>query len=103
MIFQVDLVQFCGIPYRKNSGPNQPERVKLLMCSYSFWKSGSFSGRISIDPTAREDVTLVPVPRECIGYVMGDKSGCSDTKHQTAAGWNSSHFTTKDGPGFFGL
>ena len=26
VIFQVDLVQFCGIPYHKNSGPNQPER-----------------------------------------------------------------------------
>lgn len=34
---------------------------------------GNKQGRISIDPTAREDVTLVPVPRECIGYVMGDK------------------------------
>lgn len=31
------------------------------------------SGRISIDPSSREDVTLVPVPRDCIGYVMGDK------------------------------
>ena len=52
----------------------QPKRLKSRL-----------SGRISIDPTAREDVTLVPVPRECIGYVMGDKSGCSDTKHQTTA------------------
>lgn len=34
---------------------------------------GNKQGRISIDPTAREDVTLVPVPRDCIGYVMGDK------------------------------
>lgn len=31
------------------------------------------TGRISIDPTARDDVTLVPVPKDCIGYVMGDK------------------------------
>lgn len=34
---------------------------------------GNKTGRISIDATSREDVTLVPVPRECIGYVMGDK------------------------------
>jgi len=31
------------------------------------------TGRISIDPGTRDDVTLVPVPKECIGYVMGDK------------------------------
>jgi len=31
------------------------------------------TGRISIDPTTRDDVTLVPVPKDCIGYVMGDK------------------------------
>lgn len=31
------------------------------------------TGRILIDPAARNDVTLVPVPRHCIGYVMGDK------------------------------
>ncbi|CAK9077468.1 Hypothetical protein (Fragment) [Durusdinium trenchii] len=34
---------------------------------------GNKTGRISIDPSSREDVTLVPVPRDCIGYVMGDK------------------------------
>lgn len=31
------------------------------------------TGRISINPRERNDVTLVPVPRDCIGYVMGDK------------------------------
>ncbi|CAK0850392.1 unnamed protein product, partial [Prorocentrum cordatum] len=31
------------------------------------------TGRISIDPQTRDDVTLVPVPKDCIGYVMGDK------------------------------
>ena len=35
----------------------------------------SVEGRISIDPSVREDVTLVPVPKDCIGYVMGDKQG----------------------------
>jgi len=34
---------------------------------------GNRGGRISIDPSVREDVTLVPVPKDCIGYVMGDK------------------------------
>ncbi|CAE7941071.1 unnamed protein product, partial [Symbiodinium necroappetens] len=34
---------------------------------------GNKTGRISIDPSVREDVTLVPVPKDCIGYVMGDK------------------------------
>merc|ERR1719329_720945 len=31
------------------------------------------TGRISIDASTRDDVTLVPVPKDCIGYVMGDK------------------------------
>jgi len=31
------------------------------------------TGRISVDPNVRGDVTLVPVPQECIGYVMGDR------------------------------
>lgn len=51
-----------------------PERHPI--CPQNHWTR--WPGRISIDPTAREDVTLVPVPRECIGYVMGDKSGSSD-------------------------
>lgn len=39
------------------------------LCDQVFCKTG----RISIDPTKRDDVTLVPVPKDCIGYVMGEK------------------------------
>jgi len=66
---------------------NRPSRKRAK--EYLIWLCDQVcckSGRISIDATSRDDCTLVPVPKDCIGYVMGDKRA---TLSRLEEDWNT--------------